>query len=62
MLELVPAGVSINTVSMERPGTIAARLAELAESTAGDFSIVHEGKTYTGKRARRFGDEKYDER
>lgn len=62
MLELVPAGVSINTVSMERPGTIAARLAELAEQTAGDFSIVYEGKTYTGKRARRFGDEKYDER
>jgi hypothetical protein len=46
---------------MERPGTIAKRLAELAEMTAGDFSIVWNGKTYTGKRARKFGDKKYDE-
>jgi hypothetical protein len=61
MLALVPEGVSINTVSMERPGTIAKRLAELAEMTAGDFSIVWNGKTYTGKRARKFGDKKYDE-
>ena len=61
MLALVPEGVSINTVSMERPGTIAMRLAELAEKTAGDFSIVWNGKTYTGKRARKFGDKKYDE-
>ena len=61
MLALVPEGVSINTVSMERPGTIAARLAELAKKTAGDFSIVWNGTTYTGKRARKFGDKKYDE-
>lgn len=61
MVELVPVGVAVNTIAMEVPGTVAARLAELAQKTGGDFSIVYEGKTYTGKRALRFGDDKYDE-
>lgn len=61
MVELVPPGVSVNTIAMEIAGTVAARLAELAAKTGGDFSIVYEGKTYTGKRALRFGDKDYDE-
>ncbi len=60
MLGVVPKGVSVNTIAMEVPGTVAARLAELAAKTGGDFSIVYEGKTYTGKRALRFGDKDYD--
>ena len=60
MLSSVPKGVPINTVSMEMPGTAAARLAQLAARTGGDFSIVKEGKTYTGKRALGFGDEKHN--
>lgn len=61
MTELVPGGVTVNTIAMEVAGTVAARLAELATETGGDFSIVYEGKTYTGKRAQRFGDKEYDE-
>lgn len=61
MTDLVPTGVTVNTIAMEVAGTVAARLAELAQATGGDFSIVYEGKTYTGKRAIRFGDKDYDD-
>ena len=60
MLALVPKGASLNTVAMEVGGVVALRLAELAEKTGGDFSIVYEGKTYTGKSANKFKKKDYN--
>ncbi len=60
MLEVIPSGLPINTVSMEMPGTAAARLAELASKTGGSFSIVKDGRTYKGKAAQKFTREKYN--
>jgi len=60
LVKMAPPGVPIHTISMEMPGTPSARLAELANRTGGEFSLVLDGKTYTGKRAEKYGDSKHN--
>src|SRR5690606_20997936 len=47
---LVPANVPIHPISLELPGTVSKVLIEVAEKTGGSFSLVYNGKLYTGKR------------
>lgn len=58
--EMNPAGIPVDTIAFELPGTPARNLMELAQETGGRFTLIYEGKRLTGPSAEKYTTSEHD--